>query len=97
MYRHGSPILCDLGGYSDLHQVRLTGKCATWAGLVLSPGGVVTMVMMFVVGRLAAKVQPKYLIVAGVVLIALSMCGMTNVYTDLGFWFMARSWMLLGR
>jgi DHA2 family multidrug resistance protein len=72
------------------------GYTATWAGLVLSPGGVVTMVMMFVVGRLAAKVQPKYLIVAGAVIIALSMYGMTNVYADLGFWFMARSRMLLG-
>ena len=30
------------------------------------------------------------------VLIALSMYGMTNVYGDLGFWFMARSRMLLG-
>ena len=28
------------------------GYTATWAGLVLSPGGLVTMVMMFVVGRL---------------------------------------------
>src|SRR5450755_2332784 len=72
------------------------GYTTTWAGLVLSPGGVVTMAMMFVVGRLAAKVQPKYLIVAGAVLIALSMYGMTNVYGDLGFWFMARSRMLLG-
>src|ERR1700729_1422122 len=72
------------------------GYTATWAGLVLSPGGVVTMVMMFVVGRLAAKVQPKYLIVAGALLIALSMYGMTNVFGDLGFWFMARSRMLLG-
>jgi MFS transporter, DHA2 family, multidrug resistance protein len=72
------------------------GYTATWAGLVLSPGGVVTMVMMFVVGRLAANVQPKYLIVAGAVLIALSMYTMTNVYADLGFWFMARSRMLLG-
>src|SRR5258708_17831670 len=54
------------------------------------------MAMMFVVGRVATKVQPKYLIVAGAVLIALSMYGMTNVYADLGFWFMARSRMLLG-
>ena len=72
------------------------GYTATWAGLLLSPGGVVTMVMMFVVGRLAAKVQPKYLIVAGAVIIALSMYEMTNVYGDLGFWYMARSRMLLG-
>ena len=72
------------------------GYTATWAGLVLSPGGLVTMVMMFVVGRLAAKVQPKYLIVAGALIIALSMYDLTNVYGDLGFWFFARSRMLLG-
>jgi MFS transporter, DHA2 family, multidrug resistance protein len=72
------------------------GYTATWAGLILSPGGVVTMAMMFVVGRLAAKVQPKYLIIAGAVFIAVSMYSMTNVYGDLGFWFMARSRMLLG-
>jgi MFS transporter, DHA2 family, multidrug resistance protein len=72
------------------------GYTATWAGLVLSPGGVVTMMMMFVVGRLAARVQPRYLIAAGAVVCALSMYTMTNVYADLGFWFMARSRMLLG-
>src|ERR1700751_3436488 len=72
------------------------GYTATLAGLLLSPGGVVTMAMMFVVGRVAANVQPKYLIMTGAVLIALSMYSMTNVYGDLGFWFMARSRMLLG-
>jgi MFS transporter, DHA2 family, multidrug resistance protein len=72
------------------------GYTATWAGLVLSPGGVVTMVMMFVVGRLSGKVQPKYLIIAGAIIIALSMYDLTNVYGDLGFWFFARSRMLLG-
>src|SRR5499427_8918069 len=72
------------------------GYTATWAGLVLSPGGVVTMVMMFVVGRLSGKVQPKYMIMAGAVIIALSMYDMTRVYADLDFWFFARSRMLLG-
>jgi len=72
------------------------GYTATWAGLVLSPGGLVTMVMMFVTGRLSAKVQPKYLIVIGAVFTALSMYDLTNVYGDLGFWFFARSRMLLG-
>ncbi len=69
---------------------------ATWAGLVLSPGGVVTMLMMFVVGRLSGHVQPRYLIAVGAVLIALSMYVLTNVYGDLDFWFMARSRMLFG-
>jgi len=72
------------------------GYTATWAGLVLSPGGLVTAAMMFVVGRLSGKVQPKYLIAVGAVLIAISMYDMTNVYGDLDFWFMARSRMLLG-
>ena len=72
------------------------GYTATWAGLVLSPGGLVTLVMMFVVGRMAAKVQPKYLIIAGAMIIALAMYGMTNVYGDLGFWYMANLRMLQG-
>jgi DHA2 family multidrug resistance protein len=69
---------------------------ATWAGLVLSPGGVVTMLMMFVVGRLSGRVQPRYLIAVGAVLIALSMYVLTIVYGGLDFWFMARSRMLFG-
>jgi MFS transporter, DHA2 family, multidrug resistance protein len=72
------------------------GYTATWAGLLLSPGGLVTMVMMFVAGRLVGKVQPRYLIVAGAVIIALSMYALTNVYGDLDFWFLARSRMLFG-
>src|SRR6516162_2014266 len=72
------------------------GYTATWAGLVLSPGGVVTMVMMFVVGQLSSRVQPKYLIMAGAIVAALSMYDMTRVYGDLDFWFFARSRMLLG-
>ena len=58
------------------------GYTATWAGLVLSPGGVVTFVMMFVVGRLNALIQPKYLIMTGALLAAASMYQMTNVYGD---------------
>ncbi len=72
------------------------GYTATWAGLVLSPGGLVTMVMMFVVGRLSNKVQPKWLIVAGAIIIAGSMYQLTDTYADLGFWFLARSRMVLG-
>ena len=72
------------------------GYTATWAGLVLSPGGIVTMLMMFVVARLSAKIQPKCLIVAGAIFCALSMYDLTNAYGDLGFWFFARSRMVLG-
>ena len=72
------------------------GYTATWAGLVLSPGGLVTMVMMFVVGNLSSRIQPKYLIMTGAIFAAISMYQLTNVYGDLGFWFFARTRMVLG-
>jgi len=72
------------------------GYTATWAGLVLSPGGLVTMAMMFVIGRLSGLIQPKYLIAVGAAITAFSMYDLTNVYGDLGFWFLAHSRMYLG-
>jgi DHA2 family multidrug resistance protein len=81
------PPPADAGGF---------GYTATWAGVMISPGGIVTMAMMFVAGCLVAKVQPRYLIATGGVIIALSMYTLTNGYGDLGFWFMARSRMLFG-
>jgi len=72
------------------------GYTATWAGLVLSPGGLVTMFMMFVVGALSNRVQPKYLIAAGAIMIAISMYGLTNLTPGLNFWYFANSRMLLG-
>jgi MFS transporter, DHA2 family, multidrug resistance protein len=72
------------------------GYTATWAGLVLSPGGLVTMLMMFVVGRLSGRVQPKYMIIAGALVVAAAMYDLTRVYADVGFWFFASSRMLLG-
>jgi DHA2 family multidrug resistance protein len=63
---------------------------------VLSPGGIVTMVMMFVVGRLTNKVQPKYMIIAGAIIIALSMYDLTRLYRNVDFWFFALSRMLQG-
>ena len=53
------------------------GYTAMRAGIVLSPGGLVTMVMMFVVGALSAKVQPKYLVAIGAAIVAASMYQMT--------------------
>ncbi|MBV9288781.1 MAG: DHA2 family efflux MFS transporter permease subunit [Hyphomicrobiales bacterium] len=72
------------------------GYTAIWAGLVLSPGGVVTFVMMFVVGRLTSRIQPKYLIMTGAFIAAVSMHQLTGVYGGLDFWFFAKTRMLLG-
>jgi len=72
------------------------GYTATWAGLALSPGGIVTMFMMFLIGSISNKVQPKYLIMIGALVIAASMYELTDVYGDLNFWFFARSRIYLG-
>jgi MFS transporter, DHA2 family, multidrug resistance protein len=72
------------------------GYTATLAGLVLSPGGVVTMAMMLVVGRLSGRVQPKYLIAIGATVVALAMYNLTNLYGALDFWFFAWSRIYIG-
>ena len=48
------------------------GYTAMLAGLVLSPGGVVTLIMMPITGRLIGMVQAKYLIAAGATIAARS-------------------------
>ena len=72
------------------------GYTATWAGVLLSPGGLVTMVMMFIVGLISSRIQPKYLIMTGAIFCAISMYQLTVVYGDLDFWFFARTRMALG-
>jgi MFS transporter, DHA2 family, multidrug resistance protein len=58
---------------------------ATLAGLALSPGGVVTMIMMPVVGNLIGVVQPKYLLIAGASIAALSMWHLTGLTVDISY------------
>jgi DHA2 family multidrug resistance protein len=93
MLATGAILLSTTQSLPQLTQEEL-GYTATWAGLALSPGGVVSMVTMFLAGRLSGKVQPKYLIIAGALVVALSMYWLTDVYSDVGFWFIAQSRML---
>jgi len=72
------------------------GYTATWAGLVLAPGGFVTMVMFVIVGRISTKIQAKHLIMVGAVFSAVAMYVLVNVYGDLSFWFFAQTRVWLG-
>jgi DHA2 family multidrug resistance protein len=72
------------------------GYTATWAGLALSPGGLVTMVMMFMVGQLTSIFQPKYLIAIGAGIIAFAMYDMTRLNPELNFGFFVMSRLYLG-
>lgn len=61
------------------------GYTAMLAGLALSPGGLVAMVMMLVCGRLTSVVQPKYLIMAGTIVLAVGMWHLTGLSPDIDF------------
>jgi MFS transporter, DHA2 family, multidrug resistance protein len=69
---------------------------ATLAGLALSPGGIITMIMMPVVGRLVGIVQPKYLIVVGASIVALTMWHLTGLTGDITYGYAAWSRIMLG-
>jgi MFS transporter, DHA2 family, multidrug resistance protein len=71
------------------------GYTATLAGEALSPGGLVTMAMMFVVGRLGF-IQPKYLIAVGAAFVAYGMYMLTSLYADSSFGFFAFSRVIVG-
>jgi DHA2 family multidrug resistance protein len=68
---------------------------ATLAGLAISPGGAVTMVMMVVVGRLGS-VQPRYLIAVGAGIAGYAMFDLWRMSPDADFWFFAWSRIYLG-
>jgi DHA2 family multidrug resistance protein len=63
------------------------GYDATLAGLSLSPGGFVTMMMMPVAGYLTGRIQPKYLIALGLAIVGLSMWTLTGLSPDLSFFY----------
>ena len=72
------------------------GYTATWAGLSLSPGGVVSVFAMFAVGQLSRRVQPKYLIATGAAICAASMFWLTTISPETDFWMFAKTRMLIG-
>ncbi len=51
----------------------LMGYSATTSGLVLSPGGLVTMISMPLVGLLVTRIQPRYLIGFGLLVVGSSL------------------------
>lgn len=64
---------------------------ALLAGLALSPGGIATLMLMPVVGRLVGTVQPKYLIMFGATVVAFSMWHLTGLNGDITYGYAALS------
>jgi DHA2 family multidrug resistance protein len=55
------------------------------AGMVLSPGGILTLIMMPIVGTLVARVQARYLIVAGLGIVGYSLFYMAGFNLQIDF------------
>jgi MFS transporter, DHA2 family, multidrug resistance protein len=70
----------------------LMGYTAEWAGLVLSPGGIVTLFVMPLVGRLLGVVQPRWLVVGGLVILSAGMFQLSELSLQTGFWTFVTTW-----
>lgn len=77
---------------------RLFGYTATEAGLVITPGGVSIILVMPIVGRLVSVIDPRYLIVPGLLICALALFYMTGftLETDYQTFVWARIYQALG-
>ncbi|HKI84127.1 MAG TPA: DHA2 family efflux MFS transporter permease subunit [Candidatus Krumholzibacteria bacterium] len=75
---------------------KLLGYTATWAGLMLSPGGLMSLLSMAIVGPLVGRVDTRLLLVVGVVMNMLSMWLLRSVYLGVNFWYLTWGRMLQG-
>ena len=64
---------------------QVIGYTATWAGLILSPGGVVVLFLIPVVGRIMTVVQTRYVIMTGFFLLGCAFLFSTTLTPDIGF------------
>lgn len=74
------------------------GYNSTLSGLVLSPGGIATLIMMPIVGKLVNMIQSKYLISFGMLLTALGMyaTGFVTPQTDYNTFVLVRALQTVG-
>jgi len=63
----------------------LMGYTSTLAGIVLAPGGIATLIVMPVIGRLMHKYNPKFFIITGVLVTAYSTLLMARFTLDVSF------------
>jgi MFS transporter, DHA2 family, multidrug resistance protein len=68
------------------------GYTAEWAGLVLSPGGMVTLFVMPLVGRLLSKYEPRWLVVCGFIILGAGMFRLSQLSLEAGFWTFVATW-----
>ncbi|HLJ65309.1 MAG TPA: DHA2 family efflux MFS transporter permease subunit [Stellaceae bacterium] len=67
----------------------LLGYTAMDAGMVISPGGFSIMLLMPIVGKLTSKIDPRFLIAAGLAIAAWSLYAMSRLDLEADFWTIA--------
>jgi DHA2 family multidrug resistance protein len=72
----------------------LSGYTAQLSGYVLSPGAIVTLVSLPIVGRLMTKRDPRWLVVIGLVILAVGMFQLAKLNLNTGFWTYVYVWMI---
>jgi DHA2 family multidrug resistance protein len=63
----------------------LLGYTAMLSGLVLSPGGIMVIIMLPIVGKLVTHVDSRWLVVCGVVIVVASLFHMAKFNLDIDF------------
>ena len=75
---------------------KLMGYTATWAGLVLSPGGIASLVAMVFVGNLVGKVDTRLLVLVGALFNIASLWLLHDLNLQVDFFFLMLSRLLQG-
>ena len=66
------------------------------AGLITAPRGVGTMISMFLVGRLIGKIESRFLVLMGLLILAYSLNQMTEFNLLMGYWPIIWSGVIMG-
>ncbi|MBI4167060.1 MAG: DHA2 family efflux MFS transporter permease subunit [Acidobacteria bacterium] len=70
----------------------LMGYTALLSGLVLSPGGFATLLILPFVGRLSQKIEARWLVTMGLAITGAALLSMSNFNLDIDFWTALRAW-----
>jgi len=72
----------------------LMGYTAMLSGLVLSPGGLLVLLALPIVGRLVQKVEARWLVAVGLAITGFALLRMANFNLDIDFWTALKAWTL---
>lgn len=72
----------------------LVGYTAELSGLVLSPGAVVTLLSLPLVGWLLARYQPRWLVIFGLLVLSFGMFQLAYINLTTDFWTFVYVWMI---